>query len=704
MNILNATTLKNINEFEPVYQGETSECGLACISMLLKSVGINTSLAELREKYGAPLLGISMSELSAIIEDHGVETHLVRFDAEMLEALPLPAIVHVGGNHFVFVMRAAGKLFQVFDPAMGEQFLHGGILGGFVTGYALILHEDTQPKKQPFLHAFRFADGLAMAGGLRLIFLMLIVGAMSFLTPLFVGYTIDHILGPGGINAYWKTGAAFLLAVTGVFAFERFCGRAMYRYCARTGSAAMDKGFGQLINNQLRFFFRRTPGEIVERFSSYAGASLERNQLKNTIICSVIVAIITIVVMAYLHLSLAILSVCGILVSGIITQSYLTQSSSLRVESEQVAAEQQQFLLETVQGITSWKSSSALQRCLYAFTGHRHNIVRTWRLRSDLALRQQTSYALLGNIELLIMLGIAISAIIAERLTFGEFYAFAFLRQIAFTSSSAFYSARVSLRSNSVVVARAEDLFDQVKDNPSPAKSPLIYSVVKIKGLKFHHDAKKTVLHDINLDIYQGHKIAILGISGCGKSTLMTLLSGLDIPHQGSLSIDGVTSEKWEILRNYCYLQTPADIIFSGSVIDNITMFSETFSKVQCLELINALGLQDRISQLPVGLQTRITDSTASLSTGERQRLFVARALYANRCITLFDEPTTNLDEESARRVFETITSAAGSAIVVTHDHKHLSLFDKVYYLRNGILCQMTDFQNEDVRAGNEKN
>ncbi|RZT42384.1 ATP-binding cassette domain-containing protein [Cupriavidus agavae] len=680
-------TLRGLHDIEPVYQGETSECGLACLAMLLGSLGIPADLAELRARYGAPQLGMSLADLSEVLAGYGIASDPVRFGRGALAELPLPAILHVGGNHFVLVMRAGGDLFQVYDPAMGEQMLPAGVLAASASGYALILDESVHPHPHAAPRSHALASLVDRAGGTGLIGLTLLVSLLSFVTPLFVGPAVDRMLGADGMAAYLRIGVAFLLATVAAFFFMRLAARLMYLRCAMTGMRALDNGFGLLVENRLRYFSRRFPGEIVERFTAYGFAALDRVRLSNTMLCSVVVSVVAIAAMAWLQPWLAVVSVSGIAVSGLLTQRFKGEEQGLRLESEQAAADQQQFLLETVLGITAWKSALATHRRAADYGDHGLRITDTWRRKANLLIRQETSYMLLGNIELLVMLGVAASAMLAGQLSFGAFYAFVFLRQIAFGAATAGYGAWLAARSNHVANERARDLFEQERDADLPDPAPW-HDAIRVEHLVFQHESSPVALSEIELGIRPGEKIALLGASGAGKSTLLTLLSGLDLPDDGVLWIDGAEAP-WPALRRHMYLQTSADILFGGSVLDNVTMFAARPDRLAALRLIDDVGLGERIGALPAGIDTVVSEATASLSSGERQRLMVARALYARRSIGLFDEPTANLDGESARQVMAAITAGRQAAVVVTHDRTYLPMFDTVYELADGVLVRV---------------
>lgn len=683
-----SSTLAGLHDVEPVYQGEVSECGMACVAMLLQALGIEATLADLRARHGASLLGMSLADLTRVLATHDVASDPVRFDVEALAQLPLPAILHVGGNHFVLAMRSAGNMFHVFDPAVGAHLMHAGMLAGIASGYAVILGEAVAPRARMGRRPNRMPNLRAWTGGGRLTTLMLMAAALSFVTPLFVGMTVDRLLGPDGMNVYWTIGIAFLLAVSGAFVFERICGRTLHRYCSNAGMLALERGFSRLVDNRLRYFTRRTPGELVERFSAYGAASVDRIRLGNAMLCGALVALVAIAIMAWLQPWLALFSMASIGCAVLIAQCYAEEVKGLRLEAETVAARHKQFLLETVQGITAWKSALGTRRRSLAYASHGHDTIRAWRRQADLGLRQQTAYALLGNIELLVTLGVAASAMTAGKLSFGEFYAFTFLRQIAFASVISVCGAWIGSRSNRIAEIRARDILDQERDaNPDGTGD---MSTLELCGLAFQHEGSPVALKDLGIAIRQGEKIAVLGASGSGKTTLVTLLSGLDLPQAGTLRIDGVATSDWQVLRRYCYLQTSFDILFSGSLLQNIAMFSPDADRAACLRLLQAVGLGQRIAELPAGIDTVVTEATAALSAGERQRLMVARALYAQRAVGIFDEPTANLDRANAYEVMKAITSSPCAAVVVTHDRAHLHLFESVYVLRDGRLIRVS--------------
>lgn len=200
------------------------------------------------------------------------------------------------------------------------------------------------------------------------------------------------------------------------------------------------------------------------------------------------------------------------------------------------------------------------------------------------------------------------------------------------------------------------------------------------------------VLSDINLRIEKGERIAIVGASGSGKSTLLHLLGGLDLPTSGSVWIDGqemsAVSDKrrGEIRNQYLgFVYQFHHLLPEFTAIENVAMplfirgMEANAAKQKASALLTDIGLGHRLEHRPI-----------ELSGGERQRAAIARALVSEPNAVLADEPTGNLDEETAQAVFDMMLSLnqrIGTALVmVTHDKSLAAKMDKTYHLERGVL------------------
>jgi lipoprotein-releasing system ATP-binding protein len=202
------------------------------------------------------------------------------------------------------------------------------------------------------------------------------------------------------------------------------------------------------------------------------------------------------------------------------------------------------------------------------------------------------------------------------------------------------------------------------------------------------------VLSNINLQIEKGERIAIVGASGSGKSTLLHLLGGLDLPTTGSVWVDGqelskMSDKKRGLIRNQYlgFVYQFHHLLPEFTAVENVAMpllirgDDTKEAKKKASELLEEIGLGHRLEHRPI-----------ELSGGERQRAAIARALVTEPNVVLADEPTGNLDENTAQGVFDMMMSLnqrIGTALVmVTHDTSLASKMDKRYHLESGTLSE----------------
>lgn len=236
------------------------------------------------------------------------------------------------------------------------------------------------------------------------------------------------------------------------------------------------------------------------------------------------------------------------------------------------------------------------------------------------------------------------------------------------------------------------DIEPDVKNDPDAEPMQAFSRAIRFEGVSFAYEPERPVLRNISFVVEPGTTTAIVGPTGSGKSTLMCLLSRLFDPDSGSIDIDGVDLRKLDLdsLRDNVSVALQENVLFGTSVRDNIRYVVPEADDEQVRQAAAVACVDDYIAGLPDGLDTVLSDRGGKLSTGERQRLSIARAVIKDAPILILDEPTAALDAQTEHRVLDRLAQwREGRAIfLITHRISTIQRADKILYLDQGEIVE----------------
>ena len=234
------------------------------------------------------------------------------------------------------------------------------------------------------------------------------------------------------------------------------------------------------------------------------------------------------------------------------------------------------------------------------------------------------------------------------------------------------------------------DLEPDIEDAPDARAMPPFRIAVRFRNVGFAYLPGRPVLTDIDLEAKPGAVTAIVGPTGSGKSTMMSLLLRLADPDTGSIEIDGndLRGLKVESLRSQIALATQENILFSDTVLENIRYAAPGATRNAAIDAARVACADDFITALPDGYNTPLGERATKLSSGQRQRLVIARAVVKDAPILILDEPTAALDAETELAVLDNLKAwGRGRCIfLITHRLSTIRQADTVAYLRDGRL------------------
>ena len=268
---------------------------------------------------------------------------------------------------------------------------------------------------------------------------------------------------------------------------------------------------------------------------------------------------------------------------------------------------------------------------------------------------------------------------------------------IVILSSSFGPTVALSNLSNNLVqtLACAHRLFNILDEVPAVEEvsgdMELQGTEIKVENVNFaYKDRDENLLKDINLEIKSGDKIGILGESGCGKSTLLKLLMRFWDVNEGSISLDNknIKTMPTKALRRSQSLVTQETFLFNDTIENNIKIGKKDATREEVIEACKKASIHEFIETLPKGYETNAGELGSNFSSGEKQRLGIARAFLHNADILILDEPTSNLDTLNEAEILKTINNQCRekTIIMVSHRKSSVSICDKKVYVKNNTL------------------
>jgi len=246
-------------------------------------------------------------------------------------------------------------------------------------------------------------------------------------------------------------------------------------------------------------------------------------------------------------------------------------------------------------------------------------------------------------------------------------------------------------------IERADDVMRFPIKEPQASQSGSRFAPLKLAGyVKLNHvtfaygEFASPAVRDISFEVSPGSLVALVGPSGCGKSTVARIVCGLLEPQEGGVFFDGMPlgSIPAEVLRASVSTVSQKTGIFSGTVRDNVTLWSPAVLESDVAAALRDACLYDDICAKPGGLDYRLVEGGVNLSGGQRQRLEIARALATNPSVLVLDEATSALYDATERQVIDNILRRGCSCIVIAHRPGAMRASDQVLFMDEGLVVE----------------
>lgn len=292
---------------------------------------------------------------------------------------------------------------------------------------------------------------------------------------------------------------------------------------------------------------------------------------------------------------------------------------------------------------------------------------------------------LIGNI---VMYGLAVKSGVSV----ADYYAFNTSYGMVSGAFTALAGIALTAAQIKPVLNMVKPFFDAVPE-VSDGKQVLtrLSGGIELNNVSFgYSENMPLVIDDLSLKIRPGQYVAIVGKTGCGKSTLMRLLLGFEHPKKGAIYYDGKDLEKIELrsLRRRVGVVMQNGKLFQGDIYSNIVISAPWLTRETAWEAAELAGIAEDIRNMPMGMDTMISEGAGGISGGQRQRLMIARAIAPKPKILMFDEATSALDNITQKKISESLDSLKCTRIVIAHRLSTIKQCDRIIVLDKGKIVE----------------
>ncbi|WP_019832044.1 peptidase domain-containing ABC transporter [Sphingomonas sp. PR090111-T3T-6A] len=686
-----------------IKQVETAECGVTCVAMVAGYFGLHIDLSILRSAGQSARTGATLKDVVSIADSVGLSCRPVSLDLPDMDRLALPAILHWNMNHFVVLERKRLGRYLVHDPAGKSLWLSAASISPHFTGVALEMSRSINFQTGRFRGRLRIHQLWTGVRGLlgslcHMAMMTIVLQGAQLAAPYYLQIVTDRVIPLADLDALTLIALGF-----GGLAIINFLAASI-----RTGlatSSGSQLGFG-LSTNIVRhmfkldgdWFFRRHIGEVLARFQSIAPIRQLLTEGAITAAFDGALALVTIALLFLYSPKLGAITVTGFLAAWVTRAISLRRVRSAQDASLGASAREQSHMIESLRGMTTIK--------IFNKEMSRHNIWQTLLSESvDTLARYNRRTAILGNqvtliysLEAILSIWLSARLVISGSFTLGMVFAYAAYRAQFIQRASSFLDQMMSYRMTDFHLERISDIVlskpnSYFQQNGMSGAGPVDGSFSMNNVVYRYGDGLPAVLNNLNLEVRDGDHIAITGASGCGKSTLVKIMLGLIPLSGGTFRLGGADMASLTASQFYgavgAVLQD--DQLFSGSVVDNISMFDDNVSSDRVIEVAKIALIHNEIMSMPMGYETHTGDMGTFLSGGQKQRLFLARALYQRPKALILDEGTASLDTNNERRINEAISAMGITRIVIAHRTETVMAAKTIYLLQSGRLHDVTE-------------
>jgi ATP-binding cassette subfamily B protein len=683
------------NKKFPFYkQPDAKDCGPTCLKIISKFYGKTIPLQNIRSLSETTREGSSLLGLSDAAENLGFKSLGVKIDFKTLEEeVPFPCIVHWNKQHFVVIYKIDknNKVF-ISDPSYGlieyslKEFIKMWI-GDNATdkteeGIALIL--ETTPKffqiefdEKESAASFTFLSRYLVK--YKSLVIQLAVGLLagsllSLILPFLTQSIVDVGIQNQDLNFIYLVLLAQIMLFLGQTGINVIRSWILLHLSARINISIISDFFIKLMKLPISFFDTRMTGDILQRINDHHRIE----QLLTTSTLSTLFSLVNLVVFSIVLLfydyKLFLVYIIGAVLYVVWILFFLKKRKELDYKRFSQVSQEQSKVIELINGMQEIKMHNAEKKKRWDWEFLQVKLFKIQIKSLSLEQWQSVGGSFINQMKDILVSFLSATLVVKGSLTLGMMLSVQYIigqlnsplmQLIDFIRQT--QDAKISLeRLKEIHDKEDEENVEEQYTTEIPEKN------IEIKDLTFRYTgADVFVFENLNLKIPYQKTTAIVGASGSGKTTLLKLLMKFYEPNEGEIKLGNTNLKNISprVWRDHCGVVMQEGYVFNDTIAQNIAVGEDYIDKQKLRQSVEIANIKDFIEELPLSYNTKIGNEGVGISGGQKQRLFIARAVYKSPNYILFDEATSSLDANNEKIIMENLEKffKGKTAVVIAH-------------------------------------
>lgn len=702
-----------MKKFPNYKQTEAKDCGPTCIKIIAKHYGKTINTQQLRKLSETTREGSSLLGLSEAVESIGFKSLGIKLAFNKLKEAPFPCIVHWNKNHYVVLYKIKKDVVYISDPAHGlitftkEEFIQHWIGNNAdentEEGIALLVeptpkfYQEEFEEDEKFGFSFIFKYLYKYKKFIAQLIIGLLAGSLlQLILPFLTQSVVDVGIKNQDLNFVYLILFAQLFLFIGKASLEIIRSWILLHLSTRINISLISDFFIKLMKLPISYFDVRMTGDLLQRINDHKRIERILTTSSLTVLFSFFNLIIFSLVLGYYSLQIFGVFVLGSVLYFGWVLFFFKKRKELDYKRFSQVSQEQSKVIELINGMQEIKLHNAERRMRWNWEYVQARLFKV--ATKSLALEQTQSVGsnFINELKNMFITILSAKLVIDGQITLGMMMAISYIVGQLNGPITQLINFMRDIQDAQISLDRLGEIHNmEDEEKPGDEKVTTIpeNASIKLNNISFRYTGGlEPVLKDLSLEIPANKTTAIVGVSGSGKTTLMKLLLGFYQVDQGDIminnfSLKNVSQKEW---RRNCGVVMQEGYIFNDSIAKNIAVGEDYVDKEKLAHAIDVANIGDYIEGLPLGYNTKIGSEGNGLSTGQKQRLLIARSVYKNPKFLFFDEATSALDANNEKVIMGKLNEffADKTAVVIAHRLSTVKNAHQIVVLEKGKIIE----------------